>query len=116
MRFFAAVPVDGEVEPHQLSELVVAVAQHVGEVVGPVQVGVDGADAAALTVQVTVNLSSNAGQLSNQVHGVLVRKLGDVTIQSVRKRARRFLQNGSCAESWGCKLTSQYLDLCTPSE
>lgn len=68
---------DGEVEPHQLSELDIAVAQHVGEVVGPVQVGVDGANAAAFTVQVTVNLSSDAGQLSNQVHGVLISKLGD---------------------------------------
>ncbi|TNN57221.1 hypothetical protein EYF80_032555 [Liparis tanakae] len=44
----ADAPVDGEVEPHQLGELGVAVAQHVAEVVGPVQVGVDGSDAAAL--------------------------------------------------------------------
>lgn len=70
-------PVDGEVEPHQLSELGVTVAQHVGEVVGPVQVGVDGADTAAFAVQVTINLGSDAGQLSNQVHGVLINKLED---------------------------------------
>ena len=67
---------DGEVKPHELSELGVAVAQHVGEVVGPVQVGVDGSDTAAFAVQVAVDLGSNAGQLSNQVHGVLVNKLG----------------------------------------
>lgn len=74
---FDAAPVDGEVEPHQLSELGITVAQHVGEVVGPVQVGVDGSDAAAFAVQVTVNLSSDAGQLGSQVHGVLIGKLGD---------------------------------------
>lgn len=71
------VPVDGEVKPHELSELVVAVAQHVGEVVGPVQVGVDGPDAAALAIQVAVDLSSDAGQLGNQVHGVFIDKLGE---------------------------------------
>lgn len=68
---------DGEVEPHQLSELGVAVAQHVGEVVGPVQVGVDGADTAAFAVQVAVNLGGDAGQLGDQVHGVLIHKLED---------------------------------------
>lgn len=78
-------PVDGEVEPHQLSELGVTVAQHVGEVVGPVQVGVDGADTAAFAVQVTINLGSDAGQLSNQVHGVLINKLEDEMIKSIRK-------------------------------
>lgn len=66
---------DGEVKPHELSELDVAVAQHVGEVVGPVQVGVDGSNTAAFAIQVAVDLGSNAGQLSNQVHGVLVNKL-----------------------------------------
>lgn len=79
-------PVDGEVEPHQLSELGVAVAQHVGEVVGPVQVGVDGADTAAFAVQVTVNLGGDAGQLSDQVHGVLINKLEDEMIKSIRRR------------------------------
>ena len=66
---------DGEVEPHQLSELSFAVTQHVGEVVGPVQVGVDGSDAAAFAVQVAVDLGSDAGQLCNQVHGVFIDKL-----------------------------------------
>lgn len=67
---------DGEVQPHQLGELGLAVAQHVGEVVGPVQVGVDGTDAAAFAVQVAVDLSGDAGQLGDQVHRVLVDKLG----------------------------------------
>lgn len=66
---------DGEVEPHQLSELSVTVSQHVGEVVGPVQVGVDGSDAAAFTIKVAVDLSGDAGQLGNQVHGVFIDKL-----------------------------------------
>lgn len=76
---FEVSPVDGEVEPHQLSELSIAVAQHVGEVVGPVQVGVDGSDAAAFAVQVAVDLGSNAGQLGNQVHGVFIDKLREQT-------------------------------------
>lgn len=66
---------DGEVEPHEFCELCIAVTQHVGEVVRPVQVGVDGTDAASFTVQITVDLSSHAGELGNQVHGVLVHKL-----------------------------------------
>lgn len=74
---FEVAPVDGEVKPHQLSELDIAVAQHVGEVVGPVQVGVDGSDTAAFAIQVAVDLGSNAGQLGNQVHRVLIDKLGE---------------------------------------
>lgn len=72
---FKVAPVDGEVEPHKFSELGFTVAQHVGEVVGPVQVGVDGSDAAAFTVQVAVDLGSDAGQLGDQVHGVFINKL-----------------------------------------
>lgn len=76
---FRVPPVDGEVEPHQLGELGVTVAQHVGEVVGPVQVGVDGADAAAFTIKVAVDLSSDARQLGNQVHRVFIDKLRKAT-------------------------------------
>lgn len=82
------VPVDGEVKPHQLSELIVAVAQHVGEVVRPVQVGVDGPDAAALAIQVAVDLSSDAGQLGNQVHGVFIDKLGEQKRRDLEKGCR----------------------------
>lgn len=70
---------DGEVEPHQLGELGVTVTQHVGEVVRPVQVGVDGSDAAALTVQVAIDLSGDAWQLGDQVHGVFIHKLREHT-------------------------------------
>lgn len=68
-------PVNGEVEPHQFCELLFAVAQHVGEVMRPVQVGVDGTDAAALAVQVAVDLSRHAGELGDQVHGILIHEL-----------------------------------------
>lgn len=104
-----AAPVDGEIKPHQLGELVIAVAQHVGEVVGPVQVGVDGSDAAAFTVQVAVDLGSDAGQFGNQVHRVLVDKLEDK-----RKRTQTGDKTSSLsqeASSWRRKPTSQYLVL-----
>lgn len=71
---------DGEVQAHELSERGIAVAQHVGEVVGPVQTGVDGADAAALAVKVAVNLGRNAWQFSDQIHGVFIDKLREETI------------------------------------
>lgn len=83
MCMFQVAPVDGEVEPHELSELGIAVAQHVGEIVGPVQVWVDGSDAAAFAIQVAVDLGSNAGQLGNQVHGVFIDKLRDTTKKDV---------------------------------
>ena len=71
------IPVDSEVESHELSELGIGVAEHVCEIVGPVQVGVNGSNAAAFTVQVAVNLSSDAGQLGDQIHGIFIDKLGE---------------------------------------
>lgn len=53
---------------------------------GPVQVGVDGADAAALAVQVAVDLGSNAGQLSDQVHGVFIDKLRGTRVKMFGRR------------------------------
>lgn len=149
MKTFDFPPVDGEVEPHQLGELGVTVAQHVGEIMGPVQVGVDGADAAAFTVKVAVDLSSNAGQLGNQVHGVFIDELRKATETvefhipfnkiKCKRLDRNFVKTSSrlvalhqkcllcCTQSQGhylsgqevlsrFTLTSQYLDLCTPSE
>lgn len=103
---------DGEVEPHQLCELSITVAQHVGKIVRPVQIGVDGPDAAAFAVQVAVDLGSNAGQLGNQVHGVFVDEL-------TAKRQIREPWEDNATINWEPlqgKLTSQYLDLWTPSE
>ena len=68
-------PVDGEVQPHQLSELRVVIAQHGSEVSRPILGGVDGANAGAVTVKVAVDGGSNGGQLGNQVHGVLKAQL-----------------------------------------
>lgn len=91
---FQVAPVDGEVEPHQLSELGIAVAQHVAEVVGPVQVRVDGSDAAAFAVQVAVDLGSNAWQLGNQVHGVFIDKLREPP----QKDAPHSMKNASSSQ------------------
>lgn len=65
------VGVDSEVQAHQLNEvLVVSKAELVGQVVGVVLVLLDRSNLAVLE-NVTVNLSSDGGQLSNEVHGVL---------------------------------------------
>ena len=65
------VGVDGEVETHQLNEvLVVSEAELVGQVVGVVLVLLDGGNAAIL-VDVAVDLGGNGGELGNEVHGVL---------------------------------------------
>jgi hypothetical protein len=65
------VGVDGQVETHQLNEvLVLAEAELVGKVERVVLVLLDGSDLAALE-DVLVDARSNVGQLGNQVHGVL---------------------------------------------
>ena len=64
-------PVNGEIKSHQLSEHGILVADHLGEVVGPVLVGVDGAGGGALPEQVVVDGGSDHGQLGNHVHGIL---------------------------------------------
>lgn len=79
---------DGEIESHELSELGIIVAQHVGEIVRPIQVGIDGSNAAALTVQVAVDLSRHTGKLGNQVHGVLIHKLNQ---KKSNERQREYL-------------------------
>ncbi len=66
------VTVDGQVEAHELGEVVVGVAEHVGEVGGPVLFDVDGAHAGAIAVQVPVDDGGDGGQLGDEVHGVLV--------------------------------------------
>ena len=67
--------VDGEVEPHELCEHWVLVSDHLGEVVAPVLLGVDGARALALLEQVVVDGGGHNGELGNQVHGVLEGRL-----------------------------------------
>ena len=62
---------DGEVEPHELSEHWVLVADHLGEVVRPVLGRVDGAGGSTVPVQVVVDGGGHHGQLGDHVHGVL---------------------------------------------
>ena len=64
------VRVDGEIEPHQFREIIV-VAQHRGEVGGPVLVRIDAANL-SVAVEIAVDGSSERGQLGYQVHGILI--------------------------------------------
>jgi len=65
------VSVDGEVETEELNEvLVLAESKLVGEVEGVILVLLDGSDLATLE-NVLVDAGSNAGELGNEVHGVL---------------------------------------------
>lgn len=69
------VGVDGQVQPHELNEvLVLSEAELVGQVVGVVLVLLDGSDLAILE-DVAVDAGGNGGQLGNEVHGVLERVL-----------------------------------------
>jgi len=62
------MPVNGKVQPHELGELGVVVAQHSDEVRGPVEVGIDRTDPLSFTVRVTVDGGGDDGQFGDQVH------------------------------------------------
>lgn len=65
------VSVDGQVETHELNEvLVLSEAELVGQVVGVVLVLLGGGDLAVL-VDVAVDAGGNVGELADEVHGVL---------------------------------------------
>ena len=64
--------VDGQVKTHELGEHGVLVADHLGEVVGPILLGVDGGGGGAVLIQVVVDGRGHHGQLGDEVHGVLV--------------------------------------------
>jgi hypothetical protein len=65
------VGVDGQVQAHQLNEvLVLGEAELVGQVETVVLVGLDRSDLSIL-VDVAVDLGSDGGELGDQVHGVL---------------------------------------------
>ena len=65
------VSVDGQVETHELNEvLVLSEAELVGKVVGVVLVLLGGRDLAVL-VDVAVDAGGNVGELADEVHGVL---------------------------------------------
>ena len=63
---------DGQVEPHELGEHRVLVANHRREVVGPVFLGVDGTRDGAFAEQVVVDGGGHDGKLRDQVHRVFV--------------------------------------------
>ena len=65
------IAVNGQVQPHQFGEHRVLVIDHVGEVEGPILVGIDGRGVLAFAVQVVVNGGRHDRQFSDQVHGVL---------------------------------------------
>ena len=69
------LPVDGEVEPYEVGELLVLVSHHLSEVVRPVLVRVDGADTRPVLVDVTVHEGRDGRQLGDQIHRVLVEVL-----------------------------------------
>uniref|UniRef100_A0A2M4C5E3 Putative secreted protein n=1 Tax=Anopheles marajoara TaxID=58244 RepID=A0A2M4C5E3_9DIPT len=69
------VTVDGEVQAHQLGELLVLVAQHLGEVGRPILLRVDRPDTLAVAVRVAVDGGRDHRQLGDQVHAVLVHVL-----------------------------------------
>src|SRR5690606_11886680 len=65
------VGVNGQVQAHQVHEVVARNTQHVGEVGAPVQVDI-GTDMVALVVGAAVDIGGQAGQARDEVHGILV--------------------------------------------
>lgn len=66
------LPVDGEIQAHELGESFVVVAQHASEVGGPIEFWIDGTDSLAVTVGVAVDRGSDDWKFGDQVHAVFV--------------------------------------------
>lgn len=77
----SSLPVDGKVQPHELGEGRVVVAEHGGEVGRPVLGHVNGPDAAALAEQVAVDGGRNGRELGHQGHRVVERVLRELQAQ-----------------------------------
>ena len=69
------VPVDGEVKPHELSELRVIISEHVSKIGTPVKFWVNGAHGRPIAVQIPINDGRYSGEFGDQVHRVFVTKL-----------------------------------------
>lgn len=69
------ITVNGQIETHQLGELLVVEAQHACVVGRPIQFGVDGSTHFSALVRVTVDGGGNDRQLRNQIHAVFVHRL-----------------------------------------
>ncbi|CAN8021823.1 unnamed protein product, partial [Ixodes persulcatus] len=84
----SSLPVDGEIQPHELGEGRVVVAEHGGEVRRPVLGHVDGPDAAALAEQVAVDGGRNRRELGHQGHRVIeIGSLGGALVVRLDKLA-----------------------------
>lgn len=69
------ITMNRQVQSHQFDELSIVVAQHRGEVVTPIFVRVDGADARTVLVGVTVDCGCDDWYFSDHIHGVFVNVL-----------------------------------------
>merc|ERR1712126_479550 len=65
------VTVDCQIKSHKFSEHFIFVSNHLGEVVRPILVGINGTGCSAISVQVVVDGGGDHRQLGHQVHGVL---------------------------------------------
>ena len=72
---FADLPVNSEVQPHELSELWIFISQHGCEVSRPVSLRIYYTNRCAVTVKITVDYCCNGGQLGNQIHAVFINVL-----------------------------------------
>lgn len=86
------VPVDGEVEAHELRELGIIEAQHGAVVSRPVLVVVDGPNAFAVAIRVAVDRRSDHRQLGDQIHRVLVNVL-PTDIRNFTNTINKFFYN-----------------------
>lgn len=65
------IRVNGQVQPHQLNELlIITVTKHSGQVGGVILVLVD-LGHLSITVDIPEDSSGNVGEFSNEVHGVI---------------------------------------------
>ena len=66
------LPVNRQVEADEFGELLIFISQHLGEVVGPILLCVNGAYARTVLVRVAIHQGGDSGQFCNQIHSVLI--------------------------------------------
>jgi len=64
------IRMNGQVQPHQFSELFVVVPDHIGEVFGPIGIWVNDSESGSVSVEVVVDLGGHGWKFGDQVHGV----------------------------------------------
>lgn len=70
--FHEVLPVNGQVQTHELGQLRIVESKHFGVVGRPIQIVIDGADTLAALVCVAVDGGCDDWQLSDQVNAVFV--------------------------------------------